>query len=264
MNVNLPKNEIFIFHSTDKNNENWTTNRNLANFPRPYRACIFGAPNSGKSSIAKNLILKGYPPFSKIYVWASSSKEWEKYADELIEHDDILDESNILFDDDDSDSETEKIEKEINPKIKKPSRHKLLIIDDIEISKCSRPLKSRLNLLFKHISSHKNLSIITLLQSPDMIGNEILANCNVFLISLNYKDLEGISRLGKKVGLSYQSFKKVYRYIANNIDNKQFSYLVIDNTPNTKNPLSVNFYQPINLDEILKKINEEEKKNITI
>lgn len=261
MDIKLPKDEIFIFHSVDKNNETWSKNRKFSNYPRPYRSLILGCPNSGKSSIAKNLVLAGQPPYSKIYVWASSPKEWEKYADYLIDDSDILDESNILFEDDD-DSDIEEMEKEINPKIKKTTRHKLLIIDDIEISKCSRPLKARVSLLFKHISSHKNLSIICLLQSPDMVGNEILANCNVFLISLNYKDIENISRLGKKIGVSYQTFKKIYRYIANNIDNKQYSYLCIDNTVNTKNPISVNFFQPIDIDEIIKKINDEEKKNV--
>lgn len=248
----IPKDTIITFDCQDKsNNEIWTPNRSPINIIRPYRCVILGQPNSGKSGMAKNLIIHAKPEFSEIFVWSNgASREWSKIADQMITTEDIMEDTELdMFKDD---VEEEELQNQIEG-TRKSKKHRLLIIDDIEISKIATKMKKQVNLLFKHISSHYNLSIIVCLQDYSMLPVDIRSCLNVFAISLNFKDLQGISIFGRKVGLSYRSFKKLFTHLKDTTHNRQFSYLVIDNTPNTPNPLSINFFQKIdNVEDILK------------
>jgi predicted nucleic acid-binding protein len=78
-----------------------------------------------------------------------------------------------------------------------------------------------------------------------MIPNDLRANLNVFALSLNIKDVESISILGKKIGISYKQFKNLFIDLKNKVENRQYSYLVIDNTTNSPIPVSVNFFDKI-------------------
>lgn len=238
--LNIKKKEIKIvdclipFSCDDKkDNERWTKGRSYINKIRPFRCVIIGPPNSGKSSICKNLIVHAEPEYTKVYVISNgSSKEWSDYADVMFSVDDL----------------TKDVIGEFTNEI---DGQRIVIIDDIEMNHVSKEKKEFFNLLFKHISSHYNLSIIVSIQEYKMLPIELRANINVFCLSLNIKDIEGISILGKKVGLSYKQFKTLFTNMKHMVENTQYEYLVIDNTINTPVPISLNFYEKIDLDDLI-------------
>lgn len=230
----VSSNELVIFDSIDKkNNEKWTQERSYINKIRPMRMILCAPPNSGKSSIAKNMILHASPEYTKIFVIANgASLEWEDYCDELITVDQLMDENTLsIF--------TTDVEGQ-----------RCLIIDDVEMINCHKKIKEAFSMIFKHISSHYSLSVILNVQNYTMAPNDIRANLNVFCINLNIRDIESISNLGKRVGLSYTQFKKLFTNLRDTIENKQYSYLVIDNTVSSPIPISINFTQKIDLDDI--------------
>jgi hypothetical protein len=228
------KNELIIFNSEDKkNNEHWTEQRSFINKPRPYRCALVGPPNSAKSSIAKNLIVHAKPEYSRVFVIANgSSKEWEEYCDNLITVDQLMDD-NIL------DMFTTDVEGQ-----------RILIIDDVELMHCKPKVKEVFAMIFKHISSHYSLTVVVSVQNYTMVPNDIRSNLNVYALSLNIRDVESISILGKKIGISYKEFKLLFTKLKNTVENRQFSYLVIDNTTNSPISISVNFFDKIDLDNI--------------
>lgn len=227
------KNELIIFHCDDKkDNEKWTQSRSYINKPRPYRLVLVGPPGSGKSSICKNLIVQATPEYSKVFVIANgSSYEWSDYCDVLLTVDELSKETLNIF--------TEDV-----------VGQRILIIDDVELQHVNKTKKEFFNMMFKHVSSHYNLTVIVSIQEYKMLPIELRANINVFCISLNIKDTEGISVLGKKIGLSYNQFKNLFINLKNSIENKQYSYLVIDNTNKSPIQLSINFFNKIDLDNI--------------
>lgn len=234
INTHIPKNKLIIFDCVDKkHNEKWTPSRSLINKPRPYRCALIAPPNSGKSSLMKNIILHASPEYSKIFVWANSaSNEWSDYADVMLSSDDILNDDGTLF--------TTDIE-----------GHRLLIIEDIELQHTQKKLKEKVALLFKHISSHYQLTILVAVQEYKMITPDIRSNLNVFCINLNIRDIESIANLGKKIGVSYKQFKSMFTKLKNIVENKQYSYVVVDNTINAPAPLSINFFEELDIDKML-------------
>lgn len=230
----IPSDKIIIFDSIDKkHNEYWTKGRSFINKPRPYRACFIAPPNSGKSSMIKNLLLHAKPEFSKVFVWGnSSSREWEDFSDMMITAEDLMEGTDILTEDIDG--------------------QRLLIIDDVELQHVNSKLKDKITLLFKHISSHYQLSIVVAVQDYKMIDHSIRSNLNVFSINLGIRDIESISNLGKRIGLSYTQFKTLFKDLKDCVDDTQYSYLVVDNTIGTPVPLAVNFFDKINIDDFVK------------
>lgn len=76
-----PKREIFIFENADKDHLNEKIdNDNLANHQRGSIVIITGKKNSGKSNLAKNLIVNQSPEYDEIIIFAKDEfgKEYEK------------------------------------------------------------------------------------------------------------------------------------------------------------------------------------------
>ena len=66
----LPK-KILVIPNKDKLgwHERWDSKRDMLNFPHPYRFCISSVPNSGKTNLIKNILLRANPSFKKIYLY---------------------------------------------------------------------------------------------------------------------------------------------------------------------------------------------------
>ena len=107
----------------------------------PFKACLIGRPNSGKTTVMHNLFLRiqlSAKPFQTlIIIQPSTSKEH-----------DILDATITLFDI----PEIETIVSEDNGKT-------LIIIDDWDMSKLDNHQKRNLGMLFRYVSSHHNISV---------------------------------------------------------------------------------------------------------
>lgn len=64
----LPK-EILPIPCADKAfHEKWKKGRDMLNIPHPFRCVALGPPNSGKSTIVKNLLIRAKPEFEEVYV----------------------------------------------------------------------------------------------------------------------------------------------------------------------------------------------------
>jgi len=78
-----PPNEIIIFKNKDKDKykEHWYPNRNLTNFPKPFRMLILAPPSRGKTNTIKNILLHAKPEFDNIYLMhcdLHGTKEYEE------------------------------------------------------------------------------------------------------------------------------------------------------------------------------------------
>ena len=110
---------------------------NLARFPGPFRCCIIGRVNSGKSLVAKFILMAHQ---AKRHGMANT----EEYKD--IEPTELMTEIPSY-------DEFEKDGK------------KLMIIDDYDFTSITRADKTKLSELFRFGSSHQNMSLMLLHQS---------------------------------------------------------------------------------------------------
>ena len=54
--VNAPAEKLYVLENPDKEgwHEQWHSERHLANIPHPFRAILYGKPNSGKALSPNN------------------------------------------------------------------------------------------------------------------------------------------------------------------------------------------------------------------
>ena len=149
MNFKL-KNEIILLPNADKGDwvEKWRMDTHAFDtLVHPFKACLIGRPNSGKTTVMHNLFLRiqmSNKPFQTLLIIQPSTSK---------EHD-ILDPTITLFDI----PEIESIVSEDNGKT-------LIIIDDFDISKLDNHQKRNLSMLFRYVSSHHNISVLLSYQS---------------------------------------------------------------------------------------------------
>ena len=79
--VKLP-NKILPIKNKDKGfHEKWKEGRNKLNIPHPFRILALGPPGSGKSTIAKNILLRANPPFEKVFIIHCDPDYTQEYDD---------------------------------------------------------------------------------------------------------------------------------------------------------------------------------------
>ena len=166
MNFKL-KNEIIRLPNADKGDwvEKWSMDTHgFDTLVHPFKACLIGRPNSGKTTVMHNLFLRiqlSAKPFQTLLIIQPSTSK---------EHD-ILDATITLFDI----PEIETIVSEDNGKT-------LIIIDDWDMSKLDNHQKRNLGMLFRYVSSHHNISVLLSYQSFFDIPTIIRKTCNYFFI----------------------------------------------------------------------------------
>jgi len=157
--------------------------QNAIRFPTPFRCCILGQVNSGKSLVCKNIILarQCQPPnkFQEIYV-VHGCNSTEEYDD--LEPTEIMP-SIPSYEDFD------------------PDTNKLLIIDDYDFTKIDKDSLKRLSELLRFGSTHCNMSIIVLYQSWFRLPKIVKDMCNVIIL---YKphDHDELHTIGRRIGLN--------------------------------------------------------------
>ena len=226
MNFKL-KNEIIRLPNADKGDwvEKWSMDTHGFDIlVHPFKACLIGRPNSGKTTVMHNLFLRiqlSAKPFQTlIIIQPSTSKEHN-----------ILDATITLFDI----PEIETIVSEDNGKT-------LIIIDDWDMSKLDNHQKRNLGMLFRYVSSHHNISVLLSYQSFFDIPTIIRKTCNYFFI-WKTNNIDELGTIAKRTGYNKKIFQSVFaKYIKDKHD-----FLVIDQQIDPEFELRKNLYEIIKL-----------------
>jgi len=226
MNFKL-KNEIIRLPNADKGDwvEKWSMDTHgFDTLVHPFKACLIGRPNSGKTTVMHNLFLRiqlSAKPFQTlIIIQPSTSKEH-----------DILYATITLFDI----PEIETIVSEDNGKT-------LIIIDDWDMSKLDNHQKRNLGMLFRYVSSHHNISVLLSYQSFFDIPTIIRKTCNYFFI-WKTNNIDELGTIAKRTGYNKKIFQSVFaKYIKDKHD-----FLVIDQQIDPEFELRKNLYEIIKL-----------------
>ena len=187
--VRLPNRLIGIPNPDKYFHENWYEGRNMLNFPHPYRAVLLGRPNTGKSTVAKNLLLRAKPAFEEVIVIHCD-------ADYTQEYDDL----------------GEKVE--LRSEIPKPEEWEgenktLVILDDLEFKGMNKEQRRNLDRLFGYVSTHKNISVILCCQDAFNVP-PIVRRCSNLWVLWKCNDLDSMANVARKTGLKVQDFKRIF------------------------------------------------------
>ena len=218
--LELP-NKIIPIHNADKNwHECWDDKRNMLNIPHPFRAVLLGKPNSGKSTIVKNLLLRADPPFEELYVIHCDSKNTKEYID--------------------CGSKVMMLQEIPKPEEWPGLVKTLVVLDDMEFKQMSKDQKRNLDRLVGYVSTHKNISVCVCSQDAFNVPPIVRRCANLFILWA-MADLDSMSRMARKTGLKSHNLYTLF----NNILNKPKDSLWVDMSDSTPYPLRKNGFQLI-------------------
>lgn len=213
----LPK-EIIVFKNEDKkNHEKWTPRRDLLNFPAPTRFCISAIPNSGKTNLIKNILVKADPPYEEIYL-IHPDPEYTK------EYDDV----NAI-----------KLDHIPPPDFWEGKKKTFVVIDDYEFSKMSKEEHRNLSRLVGYCSTHKFLSVACVSQDLFSLPVCVRRCCNVFIF-WKIKDTDSAVNVARKSGLKKEDFFELFAMLKTSYD-----FIIIDTTKDSPAYLRKNGYEII-------------------
>lgn len=217
----LPR-ELVVMKNSDKGcHESYKEGQNPIRFPHPFRCCLLGKVNSGKSMIVKNLLMahQGADPKFQQVIVVHGDPETKEYDD--IEPTCIR---NTLPE-----------VKELDPDVKK-----LLIIDDVDFSGMSKREKALISDLFRHGSTHRNTSIILSHQSFFSVPKVCRDQSNTFILWKPH-DLDTCGTIGRRVGLKKAEITSLFReYLPNWRDS-----LLINMIPGAPYKFGKNLYEAL-------------------
>jgi hypothetical protein len=217
--------KIYPIPNSDKKSvEKWEPGRDLMNLPCPSRVIFCGRPNSGKSTVIKNIILKSEPAYKQVYLLHPVANEDPEH-----EYQDLGD--NVILLDDVPPVKYWQSNKRVK---------KLLIIDDIDLNGLNKVQKTNLDRLFGFCSSHYMLSIFTTQQDFHQLPTCVRRNSNVFCLWKS-RDSRNNKIIASKVGLNPDEFNGLF----DNYCPNYFDFLVINWSRDAPVFLSKSFYTPI-------------------
>ena len=221
-NQKLPK-ELIILENADKVwHESWGKGRDMLNIPHPYRAVCLGKPNSGKSLVVKNLMLRADPPFEEIFVVHAD-------ADNTLEYDDVS---------------AQMLSEIPNPEDWEGEVKTLVVLDDLELQQASKDQKRNLDRLFGYCSTHKNISVILCSQDPFAVPT-IVRRCSNLWVLWKMEDNDSMGTVARKTGMKSSDFKSIFKQLMPKVTDS----LWIDLTKNSPYPLRKNGYEIISNEE---------------
>jgi hypothetical protein len=211
----LPKALIHMKNADKAFHERWTQARDELNFPHPARIIICGKPNSGKTSIIKNLIVRADPEFESITVLHcdEETQEYEDIGAQIITEVPPLDEF---------DRETKN----------------LLIIDDLSFKNLDKEAQKRLDRLFGYSSTHRNITIMLTSQVFHSIPINIRRCSNVFILWKS-NDFRETHEIACKIGMDKDTLVKHFG------DLQGRDSIWIDGTDGSPYPLRKNGYEKL-------------------
>ena len=211
--------KIYVFKNPDKTfHEKWKDGRNEMNFPHPWRAVLLGPPNSGKTLIVKNLILRAKPQFEEVFVIHCDSEYTKEYED---------------------------IGAEMLTDIPAPEDWSgevktLVVLDDLEYKLMGKEQRRNLDRLFGYVSTHKHISVVLCSQDPFNVP-PIVRRCANIWVLWRMSDIDSMANTARKSGMRSDMLKHIF----DTLMEKQTDSLWIDLTANSPYPLRKNGFTPI-------------------
>jgi hypothetical protein len=219
----LPDRLLHLKNSDKEFHESWTGQRNMLDFPHPFRAVFLGPPNVGKSTTVKNILIRADPPFERVTVIHCDPPTEEH--DGTKEYADLGDGANV----------------DIRGDIPKPSefdptagKH-LVIIDDLELKGLCKQQRRCLDRLFGYVSTHKNISVCLCSQDPFNVP-PIVRRCSNLWVMWRGPDLDAMSTVARKSGMTATNMKRIF----DSFEDLAHDSLWIDRTSKTPYPLRKN------------------------
>ncbi len=222
-NIILPQKIIPIPNNDKDWHEKWYPSRDMLNFPHPYRCVLAGPPNSGKSTVIKNLLVHADPPFEEVIV-VHCDPEYTKEYDDM---------------------EVTLIGEVPSPEEFEGELKTMVILDDLEYKQMCKDQKRCLDRLFGYVSTHKNISLCLTAQDPFNTPTCVRRNANLWVL-WKIKDLDSLTCIGRKTGYRKKEFLNLFDAVCHDT----FDSVWIDATNKSPYPLRKNGFQIINSKEI--------------
>lgn len=221
--MKLPQKMIYLSNIDKKFQEKWSKDRDPLNIPHSFRMAICGRPNSGKSTVIKNIIMRINPSFDNIFLLHCDpmTQEWNDIPM-------LIKLSDLPPPDWWSQFRTSK---------------NLLIIDDWDL-KLKGEAATNLERCFGYVSSHCSLSIMITQQNFFYFPTAVKKNCNVFVCCARPHDLDALYCLGRRLGYNKRKMEAISNHAWK--DDRRNS-LWIDETSNSPYPMRINGYEMFNL-----------------
>ena len=216
--------ELVDMSNPDKTrHEVYKPGQNCIRFPKPFRCVILGKVNSGKSYLAKHILMAHQgcaPKFEEVHIVHGCADTHTTEYD-LIEPTSISQEIPSYLDFD-------------------PMPHKLLILDDVDFTGMNQKDLKRISELMRFGSSHCNLSVILMHQAFFRIPKIVKDCSNVFIIFRPH-DNDELASIGRRVGLKK---KKIFDLFNDCLPEWRDS-LLINLIPNAPHKFYKNLFTPI-------------------
>lgn len=191
----LRPDSLFGFENADKGfHESWEPGDNLLDFPAPFRALITGPPNSGKSTVVKNILVRQQPPFDRVVIVHCDIEHTQEYKDIM----DDAEEGTVLLMSEipPADSWDTDVDQDGETCLLKT----LLIIDDIDLKTLNKEQRKNLDRTCGYVSTHRNVSVCICTQDSFAAAPNIRRMMNIFVIWRS-PDLEALAMVARKVGV---------------------------------------------------------------
>jgi hypothetical protein len=213
-------NKILPIKCSDKSfQEKWHEGRDALNFVWSFAWCLCGPPNSGKSTIIKNHIIRADPPYEKIVICHYDAEGSDEYDDcGNVEYVDTLP----------------------DPKKVNPAKEKmLLIIEDLNLSTLNKEEKQKLDRLAGYSRSHRGVSLALTCQNSFDCPVAFRRMTNVFTL-WKQPDIQALCLMARRTGYKQNDFIQFFKFCQ-----RQHDSITIDVTDQTPYPLRLNGYQLI-------------------
>lgn len=213
-------NKLIPMPNRDKQfHETWYPERNLLDFPHPFRMLLASKPNGGKTTAIKNIVLRvalGKKPFQKIIICHCDPDNTREYND--LDHEMVHEIPAI-----------ESLD---------TSKKTLIILEDLNYLDMSQEQKGRLERLYGYASTHKNLSCVLTSQDPFRVLPTVRRCTNVWILWNNH-DAQMTKSLAKRLGISSEKLVQLFQQECKNPHDS----LWMDFTTGSPAPIRKNGYE---------------------
>jgi hypothetical protein len=214
----LPKQLLDVGKGDKGFREKWTKSRDLLDFPASYRAILAGPPNSGKSYLIKNILVRAKPLFAEGWIIHFGEGLSTEY-DEL---------------------DLQPLDEIPEPSFFEGNEKRVIVLEDLDFRALDRTQRGRLDRLFGYVSSHHNVSV--LLTCQDFFSCPPCARrlANIFAI-WPQADLSALATCASRTGLTKNDFASLFGDKA--LFPTMHNFLLVDMTEGSPAPLRVDGYR---------------------